>query len=181
MEIWKSVENYEGILEVSNFGNVRTLTRIVKTNVVNQSGYCCTVEKTIKGKLCSLRQKKGYLQIAVRTPGKRHWLLVHRLVAKAFLSEIKDKPKINHKDGNKENNHVDNLEWCTDSENQVHALKMGLCKNEEKHYKAKLTKEKVNEIRNSKDSSTVEALKYGVHKSTIKSIRKYKTWKYVNE
>jgi hypothetical protein len=171
-EIWVPVNEYEDILQVSNFGNVRTLTRDIPVN----GGV-----RVEKGRDCSKRLKKnGYLQIAVRLGDrKRKWFLVHRLVAKAFIPNPLNLPQVNHKDGNKQNNELSNLEWCTSSDNQYHALKAGLCSNEESHYKAKLTVEQVKSIRSSKDSSRIEAAKYGVDRGTIKAIRNFKTWKYV--
>lgn len=68
----------------------------------------------------------GYEQIGLRKEGKTYIKKVHRLVASAFLDNTSDKPHINHIDGNKINNNVDNLEWCTISENNTHAVKEGL-------------------------------------------------------
>ncbi len=173
MEQWKKVDGYEGYLEVSNFGNVRTVAREVPLN-----GGIRKYESVV----CSLTLKRnGYYQASVRLGGKdkRKWFLVHRLVAKAFLANDLNLPQVNHKDGNKVNNHADNLEWCDSSHNQNHAVKMGLCSNEEAHYKAKLTVEQVKEIRASNDFHRVIAERYGVGKSTITNIKLFKTWKYV--
>lgn len=173
MEIWKTVKNYEGYLEVSNYGKVRTVDRKVP------HGYSGVAN--IKGRMCSLRLKlNGYLQVSLRLGDRnRKWFLVHRMVAEAFLPNPNNLPQVNHKDGNKKNNADNNLEWCTSSENQNHAVKLGLCSNEESHYKAKLTVEQVKLIRASSDSSRIEGLKYNVDRSTIKAIRNFKTWKYV--
>jgi len=104
-EEWKDIEGYEGFYQVSNLGRVKSLARVVmrsdgKPNPVNEKilkygiikGYCAVV-------LCKDRKKKMYK--------------VHRLVAIAFLSNPHNLPEVNHKDENKKNNCVDNLEWCT--------------------------------------------------------------------
>lgn len=68
------------------------------------------------------KDHKGYLRVSLKDKTYK----VHRLVAMAFIENVDNKPQVNHKDGNKQNNNVDNLEWCTNSENQIHANKMGL-------------------------------------------------------
>lgn len=111
MEIWKDVKGYEGLYQVSNFGNVASLN------------YRC------KGKKHNLSQsiaKVGY-PVVVLCNGKSQIMhYVHRLVADAFLLNPDGKREVNHIDGNKKNNHVENLEWCTPSENMRHAHKIGL-------------------------------------------------------
>ena len=92
MEEWRAVPDYEGLYEVSNKGNVRnvrrnTLLRLQKTN-------------------------NGYIQVWLYKNGIRTGLRVHRLVAKAFLLNPENLTEVNHKDEDKTNNNVDNLEWC---------------------------------------------------------------------
>lgn len=77
--------------------------------------------------------KKGYLQVSlIQDDGQTKSLLVHRLVAMAFLEECEDKTQVNHIDGNKKNNHVNNLEWCTGTDNLVHAVTTGLYKTKQR-------------------------------------------------
>lgn len=77
--------------------------------------------------------KKGYLQVSlIHDDGQTKSLLVHRLVAMAFLEECEDKTQVNHIDGNKKNNHVNNLEWCTGTDNLVHAVTTGLYKTKQR-------------------------------------------------
>ena len=105
VEIWKPIENYEDY-SISNFGNVYSSkrTRILKpTNTT-----------------------KGYIQVHLSKNGKVKNAPIHRLVAKAFIENVDNKPQVNHIDGNKKNNNVTNLEWCTNLENQRHARKIGL-------------------------------------------------------
>lgn len=116
-EIWKEVEGYNGVYLVSNFGRVKSIDR------VNAKG------AKVKGKILkSQKNTSGYNQVSLyngsRSSRKVHF--VHRLVAKAFIDGEKD--SVNHIDGNKDNNNVDNLEWVTKSENTVHAYENGLMK-----------------------------------------------------
>lgn len=118
IEEWKPIEGYEGLYEVSNLGNVKTLGRtIIRNNGMKQ----VFKEKILK----KGRAKNGYYTVSLtKLDGSRRSYTVHSLVANAFLS-----PKnacVNHKDCNKSNNHVDNLEWCTYSENELHAYNHGL-------------------------------------------------------
>ena len=101
-EEWKPIEGYEGLYEISNFGRVKSIDRI------GHGG------RKLKGRI--LKQAKnncGYLVIDLDKHGKRKQFRVHRLVASAFIPNPNNYPIINHKDENKLNNHVNNLEWCT--------------------------------------------------------------------
>ena len=105
-EIWRPIVGYEGLYEVSNTGRVRSLDRYVK----------CDYEKyrLHKGKVLSPgKDKDGYLSVVLSCNGKHKKIAVHRLVAQAFIPNPDDLPIINHKDEDKTNNRVDNLEWCT--------------------------------------------------------------------
>ena len=86
---------------------------------------------------------------------------------------------MNHKDGDKTNNKLSNLEWSNPSDNQNHAVKMGLCSNEEEHYKSKLTIEQIMDILNDNRLHRIIAKDYRVNRSTITAIKARKTWKYV--
>lgn len=112
-EIWKDIEGYEGLYQVSNFGKVKSLNykRQNKVKILKPSQ---TGKGAFKG--------QGYLSLHL----KNKQFKVHRLVAEAFIPNKENKPQINHKDGNKLNNNSNNLEWCTNSENQKHAWKNGL-------------------------------------------------------
>lgn len=106
-EIWKDIPKYEGIYEISNYGRIKN-------------------KKT--GKLKSQRNTfKGYLQVGLSNKGDKTFR-VHRLVAEAFIPNPNNLPQVNHKDGNKKNNRVDNLEWISNYDNMQHAIKLGLTK-----------------------------------------------------
>lgn len=114
-EIWKDIKGYEGIYEVSNLGNFRSITRKDKFGRKFSGRYRKTQI-----------DKDGYLFITLWHNGKCKNCRAHRLVAEAFIPNIDNKPIVNHIDGNKKNNNVLNFEWCTNSENDLHAFKMGL-------------------------------------------------------
>lgn len=123
MEVWKDIEGYEGLYQVSNLGRVKSLernvvysgqTRHVKERIMKQT------EK--KGGRC----EQGYLQICLKKNNVVKNFRVHRLVANAFIQNPEGKETVNHIDGNKHNNCVDNLEWLTQEENNKHAYTTGL-------------------------------------------------------
>lgn len=115
-EIWKDVEGFEGLYQVSNLGNVKSLERSVRNH---KSGATRTIKEHI---LMAGRDKDGYLQVNLCKSGRMRAGKIHRLVAKAFIPNPENKPQVNHKDGNKNNNVVNNLEWNTKSENLIHSL-----------------------------------------------------------
>lgn len=119
-EIWKDVVGYEGIYQVSNFGNVK---RIIFRNNKTHIGF----ERRLKP--CKQTNKK-YCSYTVTLSKngicKQH--RVHQLVAKAFIENNNNRISINHIDGNPLNNHYKNLEWCTQLENNIHAIETGLRK-----------------------------------------------------
>jgi len=108
MEQWKQIEGTDGKYEVSNLGRVRTNGKR-------------------PGLLTLTKQKSGYRYAMIQlSNGKQKNCRVHRLVAEHFLPNPDNLPCINHIDGNKENNHVSNLEWCTYQDNMQHAVRTGL-------------------------------------------------------
>ena len=119
----------------------------------------------------------GYLYVDVKIQGKRKKLLVHRAIALAFLDNPDNKPCVNHKDGNKLNNYVSNLEWCTYSENMKHAISTGLNDvpklSGERHPMHKLTETKVHQIRDLYDrgiSCQVIAKQFEITKEQVANI-----------
>ena len=126
--------------------------------------------------LTSFLTEKGYERISLYGFGQYY---VHRLVAMIYIPNPDHKPQVNHKDGNKLNNHVSNLEWVTNQENRDHALQNGLHCTGEKCPYAKLTEDNVNYIRSNPDnlSNLQLASMFGVHKQHISDIKHYKRWK----
>lgn len=120
MENWKDVIGYEGIYQVSNLGNIKSLNRLYK-------------DKILKGKIIKLTLNVyGYLRFTARKENSIKTLFVHRLVLEAFKPSSR-KLQVNHIDGNKTNNKLENLEWVTDSDNKKHAYKTGLMKPGNQH------------------------------------------------
>jgi len=115
VEIWKDIAGYEGLYQVSNLGRVKSLKR----NHGNS--------QNLRDRILTLEiAKNGYhrTRLWIRQGVKR--FSVHRLVAQAFISNPQQKPQVNHMDGNPRNNQASNLEWVTQSENALHALRTGL-------------------------------------------------------
>ena len=126
-EIWKDIPNYEGYYQISNLGKVKALKREIK----NQ--YAC-------GRYLALQKnKQGYYYVDLSKDTIRKRFNVHRLVALTFIPNPLNKPCINHIDGIKTNNNINNLEWCSYSENTKHAIKNGL-------WVIKMTDERKNKI-----------------------------------
>ena len=119
-EIWKDIESYEGLYQISNLGNVKSVERIVKRG---------TNFKPVRERVLSVGDKDGYKHVILSKNGKPKTGWVHRLVAEAFLSNPDKLPVVNHKDENPSNNCVENLEWCTNYENAHHAIENGLWEN----------------------------------------------------
>lgn len=118
-EVWKPIEGYEGLYEVSNLGRIKSLRRdvAIPNPRLGTVGYRTYPERI---KPC-VENRHGYYQVTLSKEAKSRTLRVHRLVALAFIPNPDNKPYINHIDGNKKNNRVSNLEWCTASENNWHA------------------------------------------------------------
>ena len=109
--IWKDIPEYEGIYQVSDTGLIKSLERYsIQGKLIK--------EKYIMGGF----DKDGYRLVLLCLDGHKRTAKVHRLVAQAFLLMDGNRPQINHKDGNRLNNHVSNLEWCDSKENHVHAF-----------------------------------------------------------
>jgi hypothetical protein len=127
-EIWKPIKGFEGRYEVSSFGRIKALSRPL---VYKDGRKGVLKEQILRGSI----MKIGYRLVCLDS---KHRLLVHRLVANAFIENTHDKRTVNHKDGNKLNNHVSNLEWATFKENNDHSRETKL--NNQHGEKTNLTK-----------------------------------------
>lgn len=116
-EIWEDIEGFDNY-QISNFGRIKSKERIV-------SNACRTYLKK-EQILKSHVMKTGYIGIHLAQDGKRKLFKIHRLVATAFIPNYERLPCINHIDGNKLNNSIENLEWCTIKQNNIHAIHNGL-------------------------------------------------------
>lgn len=164
-EEWRDIVGWEGIYRVSSHGRVASVAR--------------------NGPMKPGLSRTGYVKIALTKHGRSRNYSAHRLVAEAFLPLDPGRPQINHKDGCKTNNLVENLEWCTSAENTDHAIVLGLRKRgwptrrgeEQPH--AKLTWAKVREIRRRYPSETMDELSaaFGVVSSRISNIIHNKAWR----
>jgi hypothetical protein len=170
-EIWKIVYGHDDY-KVSNYGRIKSLRRYINRKV---NPYW--KDETI---LTGTLNWSGYIMVYL--DGKQQRL--HRLVAKAFIPNTKDKKCINHKNGIKTDNHVENLEWCTRKENNIHAWENGLINNRgEKQTNSKLTDLNVWEIKFlvsiGEEQKSVSNL-FDVSPQTINGIIKNRTWKHIN-
>lgn len=132
---WKDITGYEGLYAVSDTGIVKSYPKM--------SGGSPRKEHILKENV----KRTGYSTVVLAKDGKHTTVFVHGLVASAFVSNPKNLPVVNHLDGNKHNNSASNLEWCTYSQNTIHAYEHGLNHLGENHYKSKLSSRQVSDIR----------------------------------
>ena len=118
-EQWKDILGFEGIYQVSSFGRIKSLPRVV--NIADNKKRT-TPEKI----LAVIVQSRGYQVATLSKNDKQTRVRVNRVVAEAFLENNKKLPEVNHIDGNKLNNHYLNLEWCDRKHNIQHAYNTGL-------------------------------------------------------
>lgn len=179
IEIWKSVVGFEDGYMVSSFGNIKSIDRYVINSLGRKIQY--------KSKALIKLNVKGYLKVNLpcfdKIKMKQKMYSIHRLVAIAFLPNHSNLPQVNHIDGNKQNNHLINLEWCTGSENIVHAVRSGLrisAKGELSPVSI-LTDIQVIEIREiGRSKKLYEIAKmFNISDSNVSAILRRKLWKHV--
>jgi hypothetical protein len=161
-EVWRQIINYENYYSVSSSGAVKSIRKgsILKPEITN----------------------RGYERVCLSVGGRVKRLFVHRLVATAFLKN-ENKPCVNHKDANKRNNRVENLEWCSVRENVKHAVENNLYPLGEKASSNKLKKKDVLEIRRKYSRkvyhSVILAEEYNVDPKTIRNIINGENWSWL--
>lgn len=125
MEVWKDIKGYEGLYQVSNLGQVRSLPREGRFSKRNHIHYLKPdITPHNKGEY-----KTSYERVTLSKGGKTKRFSIHRLVAQAFIPNPENKPHINHIDCDGTHNWVENLEWVTHSENMLWCHKLGRCSN----------------------------------------------------
>ncbi len=159
-EIWRPIKRYEDFYHVSNYGRVKSFKR--KT------------PRILNPAIVS-----GYLKVELQIDSKPKQIYIHRLVAEAFIPNPLNKPCVNHINGIKTDNRVENLEWCTYAENNRHAVEAGLHPQGEKTYNAKFTNAQIVYIRDNPDGlNTCEiANKFSVAEPVISAIQLGKKYK----
>lgn len=178
-EIWKDVDGTDSSYQVSNLGNVKGVDRISISKI--------GTPRKVKGKLLSnnSKDKDGYILVGLRYSDRieAYTKKVHRLVAQAFLPNIENKEQVNHKNGIKNDNRVENLEWVTSFENQTHSVKV-LNKRILRGVEisnSRLTPELIAELKIIKPLFTYTELQnlYGIHRCTIHLAVTGINWKHL--
>jgi predicted XRE-type DNA-binding protein len=179
MDVWKDIKGFEGIYQVNEYGEVKSIERITFNNGTNT--YNKIKEKILK----KISDKNGYYRYCFFKDKKRYSVFAHRLVANCFIDNPNKKPQVNHIDGVKTNNHVSNLEWCTAKENTRHALDLGLSFQApgENHHMSKLTNKEVFVIRSLYDKKQMTqkeiSFLFNVSQTQISRIVNKKKWSHI--
>jgi len=184
LEEWRDIPDYEGLYQASDLGRIKGLDRVLNFNKFKT--------KQWKGIVLSQGNLKNrrYLRVFLQKDGIKKEITVHRLVALTFIPNPENKPQVNHigrfvdnKEGNRLDNRVVSLEWCTISENQIHAIEKGLkkvTKGDDCSW-SKLTEKEVLEIR--KIGKTIKGVdlskKYNVSTALISMVLNKKIWEHL--
>lgn len=168
-EIFEDLAGYEESYQISDQGRIFTKRRLNGNQII----YGRELRPTIT--------EDGYLKVGLTRNGETKKFYVHRLVALHFLENSENLPQVNHKDGNKFNNNVSNLEWCTKQVNLEHASEHALMQRGADRPSSKLTEEQVLEIYKLKGVMSAAEIgsHYGVSKNTINCILRGSKWSYL--
>ena len=164
--MWKDIVGYENVYQVSNYGNVRN---IKKGNMLTPSP-----------------EKKGYLRVSLWKDGGYKTKKVHRLVCECFLDNLNNKSQVNHIDGIKTNNNVNNLEWVTNDENVKHKVKLDLThkprgtKNGRCTISENTARSILTDVKDGKSILDI-TIKYKVSRNIVTNIKYKKAWKHIQE
>ncbi len=174
-EEWKDIIGYEGLYQVSNLGRVKSLFRFSK-----RKNYVITIQEKL---LKILNGPKGYNLIRLSRNGILKTYRLHRLIAQAFIPNPENKPEVNHINGNKKDNCVNNLEWVTSAENMQHAHKNNLASKRfgSNNNNTKLLEKDILYIRAIANKKSVKelAILFNVNVQAIYKIIKKQTWKHI--
>ena len=173
LEEWKDIQGYEGYYQVSNKGNIRAMRRRI---AVKNRGY-----RYYLGRVLVPGVHRGYYQVSLSKNDIRASKSIHQLVARGFLPNPLGHKQINHKNGIKTDNRVENIEWCTDKHNKHHAKIQGLKDDVgEQNPNAKLTDNQVIIILKSNDLKNTELANiFNVSPSMIGRIKNRKSWTHL--
>lgn len=166
-EEWRPVVGYEGWYEVSSLGRIRRTHRQHGARI---------------GSVFHLSlNSRGYPHVKLRKGARPQMVNTHRLVTAAFLGPCPLNSEVNHKDGDKTNNRLSNLEYVTSSENRLHALRLGLQPSGEAHWAALLTESDVQEIRALAGQQQQRELaeRYGIAVGTLRDVIHRRSWRWM--
>jgi hypothetical protein len=173
-EMWKDIKGFEGLYQVSNFGRVKSLPKewVCGRNggIGKHNGMILKIQ---------IDKETGYIRVTLTKKNIRKHISIHRLVGIHFITNPNNKPVINHINGIKLDNRIENLEWVSHAENNQHAFYIGLNRKGEEHSSSKLTEKEVLEIRSSGLSSCKLAKIYNVSSKCILNIKNNKSWKHI--
>ena len=175
-EIWKDIKGYEGFYQASTLGRILAKER----QVFHSRGGMKTLSEKI---LSKSKANNGYSVVCLCKEGKVKQETVHRIIAKTFIPNPEDKPQVNHINGIKTDNRIENLEWATSHENNKHAFAIGIrsmTKGQSCSW-AKLTRKQAMEIKYDFPDMPVKELaqKYNVSYGAIYGIIKKRNWKHI--
>lgn len=174
-EKWRAVVGFEGLYEVSVAGHVRRVGRAARNGKGRGGG--AHVGRVLKQQT----RRNSYLSVQLWSEGKYASRLVHCLVAAAFIGPKPPGMDVNHRDGDKSRNAIENLEYLTRSQNNQHAYDTGLKRTGERHGRAKLTAAQVDEIRVAHSlgkSCTALGKEFGVSRGAVRLIIQGKNWRH---